>query len=54
MDADGQAHWYWAPNVAAYTNFWFSERAPAPSFGYEGDYKQSLTERPPGRAKALQ
>ena len=46
MDADGKAHWFWEPNVAAFTDFWFSERAPAPDFGYVGDYKQSLTARP--------
>ena len=47
VDADGQAHWFCEPNVTAFTNFWFSERAPAPDFGYAGDYKQSLTARPP-------
>lgn len=47
IDADGQAHWFCAPNVAAFTNFWFSEPQDAPTFGYDGDYRQSLTERPP-------
>ena len=46
VDADGNAHWYCEPDVAAFTNFWLSVREPAPSFGYLGDYKQSLTERP--------
>lgn len=51
MDADGQAHWFWEPNVAAFTNFWLSERAAAPDFDYVGDYKQSLTVRPPRPVK---
>ena len=46
MYSDGLAHWYCAPDVAAFTDFWFSDRMPAPTFGYTGDYKQSLTERP--------
>jgi hypothetical protein len=46
MDANGTAHWFVAPNVAAFTEFWFSEPLPAPSFGFLGDWKQSLVERP--------
>jgi len=46
VDADGSAHWFMAPDVAAFTTFWFSEPLPAPDFGYVGDYKASLTERP--------
>lgn len=45
VDADGQAHWFPAPNVAAFTNFWFSEPIPAPDFGFEGDWRKSLVER---------
>jgi hypothetical protein len=46
MDADGNAHWFCQPDVAAFTDFWFSQPEPAPAFGYTGDYKQSLTARP--------
>jgi hypothetical protein len=51
MDADGKAHWYCEPDVAAHTNFWFPAQEAAPDFGYAGDYRQSLTERPPDEAR---
>lgn len=47
VDANGNAHWFSAPNVAAFTNFWFAESSPAPDFGYLGDWRNSLVERPP-------
>jgi hypothetical protein len=37
VDADGKAHWYCAPDVAAFTNFWFAEHVLAPDFGFSGD-----------------
>ncbi|MCA8017718.1 hypothetical protein [Burkholderia metallica] len=46
VDANGQAHWFLAPNVAAFTDFWFSEPKLAPTFGFTGDWRKSLTERP--------
>ncbi|WP_407059116.1 hypothetical protein ACKZDW_13210 [Ralstonia syzygii subsp. celebesensis] len=46
MNADGYAHWFLAPNVAAFTNFWFSEPVSAPHFGFNGDWRHSLVERP--------
>ena len=46
VDADGQAHWFCAPDVAPFTDFWFSEPVPAPDFGFVGDWRQSLVERP--------
>ncbi|MDB5776094.1 MAG: phage-related protein [Herbaspirillum sp.] len=46
MDADGKAHWYMAPNFIVGTDFWFSDEDPAPAFGYTGDWRGSLTERP--------
>lgn len=46
VDANGQAHWYCTPNVAAFTDFWFAESEPAPSFGFTGDWRASLVERP--------
>lgn len=46
MDANGQAHWLLVPNVAPFTDFWFSDQIPAPSFGFSGNWKDSLTERP--------
>jgi hypothetical protein len=46
VDADGTAHWFCTPNVAAFTDFWFSEPLLAPDFGYQGDYRDSLVERP--------
>lgn len=45
VDADGKAHWYCAPNVVPFTNFWHAESKEAPTFGYVGNYKTSLTER---------
>lgn len=46
IDANGEAHWFCAPNVAAFTDFWFSEPVDAPTFGFDGDWKTSLVERP--------
>lgn len=48
MDKNGEAHWFCAPDAVAFTDFWFSEPVPAPSFGYTGDWKKSLVERGPG------
>jgi len=53
MDADGNANWFATPNVASFTDFWYSEPIPAPTFGYVGDWRESLVERPAlGGAKA--
>jgi hypothetical protein len=46
VDADGAAHWFSAPDVAAFTDFWYSVPVPAPIFGFTGDWRHSLTERP--------
>lgn len=46
VDANGEAHWFCEPDVAAFTDFWFSEPVGAPSFGFDGDWRTSLTERP--------
>jgi hypothetical protein len=46
VDADGKAHWFKSPNVAAFTDFWFTESEQAPLFGYSGDWRESLTKRP--------
>ncbi|TQC94709.1 hypothetical protein FK216_15615 [Moraxellaceae bacterium AER2_44_116] len=46
IDDNGKAFWFCKPNVAAFTDFWFSEPIPAPDYGFIGDYKNSLTERP--------
>ncbi len=46
VDADGAAHWFCPPDVAAFTDFWFAESMDAPNFGFDGDWRQSLTERP--------
>lgn len=46
IDRDGSAHWYCIPDVAAFTDFWFQEPKPAPNFGFEGDWRESLTKRP--------
>jgi len=54
VDADGLAHWYCAPNIAAFTNFWFAEATPAPKFGFTGDWRNSLVERPlKGASKSI-
>jgi hypothetical protein len=46
VDKDGAAHWFCAPNIAPFTDFWFSEPQPAPKFDFSGDWKGSLVERP--------
>ncbi|CAN0257172.1 unnamed protein product, partial [Chrysoparadoxa australica] len=46
IDADGQAHWFFAPDVAAFTEFWFQLPQPAPTFGFDGNWRESLTKRP--------
>lgn len=46
VDANGYASWFGAPNVAPFTDFWFCEPTPAPTFGFDGDWRESLTERP--------
>jgi len=46
IDANGNAHWFCAPNVAPFTDFWFSEPLTAPTFDYVDDWKNSLVERP--------
>jgi len=46
MDADGKAHWFNSPTVAPFTAFWFADETPAPTFGYVGDWRASLTPRP--------
>ena len=46
IDASGKAQWFVAPNVAAFTDFWFAEPVPAPNFGFMGDWRKSLVERP--------
>nr|WP_240939633.1 hypothetical protein [Diaphorobacter sp. HDW4A] len=46
IDADGAAHWFADPRVPAFDTHWRFEVAVAPNFGYQGDYRQSLTERP--------
>lgn len=48
IDANGEAHWFLEPNVAAFTDFWLSEPIPAPLFGFEGNWRESLVERPIG------
>ena len=46
IDANGQAHWYLVPDVAAFTNFWYCDQILAPSYDFVGDWRMSLTERP--------
>ncbi len=46
VDANGEAHWFCEPDISAFTDFWFSEPVIAPSFGFIGDWRTSLTERP--------
>lgn len=46
VDKDGVAHWFCRPNVAAFTEFWYAESVIAPDFDYDGDWRDSLTERP--------
>ncbi|MEP3428856.1 MAG: hypothetical protein ABJN98_09270 [Roseibium sp.] len=46
VDADGKANWFCEPDVAAFTDFWFQEPKPAPDFGFDGDWRESLVKRP--------
>lgn len=46
MDANGGAYWHCEPDVAWLTDFWFAMPTPAPTFGYKGGFRESLTERP--------
>jgi hypothetical protein len=46
VDADVKAHWFKAPDIAPFTNFWFADQEPAPLFEFEGDWRESLTTRP--------
>lgn len=46
MDGNGMAFWYCTPNVAPFTNFWHASQEKAPTFDFDGDYRESLTERP--------
>jgi hypothetical protein len=46
VDADGTAHWFKSPNVVPFTAFWFADQETAPLFGYEGDWRESLTALP--------
>ncbi|KIP99080.1 hypothetical protein RU07_20630 [Agrobacterium tumefaciens] len=52
VDRNGEAHWFSGPDVKPFTAFWFSEPIPAPSFGYDGDWRKSLIERPSAPAGA--
>jgi len=45
VDEDGHAHWYCMPDVAHMSSFWFSDQIPAPTFGFDGDWRISLVER---------
>lgn len=47
VDESGEAFWYCGPQLAPLTGFWFCDQLPAPLFDYAGDWRQSLTERPP-------
>ncbi|SHG78498.1 hypothetical protein [Pollutimonas bauzanensis] len=46
LDADGKAHWYCEPDVAASADFWIAAELAAPDFDYEGSWRESLVERP--------
>jgi len=46
IDKNGEANWFCAPDVAAFTDFWFSQPQRAPTFNFSGDWKTSLVERP--------
>jgi hypothetical protein len=46
IEESGEAFWYCAPQIALLTGFWFCDQLPAPSFGFGGDWRTSLVERP--------
>jgi hypothetical protein len=45
VDEDGKAHWYCAPNTSHLSSFWFADQIAAPTFGFAGDWRESLVER---------
>lgn len=62
MDADGSAYWHFSSKIVALTDAWLPEEipasvfvvgivepAPAPTFGFTGDWKESSAERPYGK-----
>jgi hypothetical protein len=46
VDANGKAYWFTAPDIKPFTEFWFTDHIQAPLFGYEADWRESLTARP--------
>jgi hypothetical protein len=52
MDANGHASWYCAPDIKPFTDFWGVDEMPAPTFGFSGDWRKSLVERPGHSSRA--
>lgn len=46
INADGQAHWFTPPKPIPFAHIWYADMDPAPDFGYQGDWKDSLHECP--------
>ena len=46
IDANGNAHWFANPRLPVFDTSWHFEVTLAPDFGFHGDYRESLTERP--------
>ncbi|AIY40566.1 hypothetical protein LT85_1408 [Collimonas arenae] len=50
MDGSGHAHWFMEPHIKSRAHFWYTQELHAPTFGYMGDWQESLTERQPDEA----
>ncbi|NIF82795.1 hypothetical protein F3J24_04640 [Comamonas sp. Tr-654] len=46
INPDGRAYWFFEPTYDELGDIWFPEMELAPTFGYAGDHKASLTPRP--------
>lgn len=46
IDGEGYAYWFCMPVAADFSQSWVQENFEAPEFGYTGDWRQSLTQRP--------
>jgi hypothetical protein len=46
IDESGEAHWFCSPDFIPLAPFWYVEQVPAPDFAFDGDWRESLSEKP--------
>jgi hypothetical protein len=46
VDESGESHWFCLPTFVPLAPFWYCEQLPAPAFAFNGDWRESLVERP--------